>query len=153
MTPLELTKLTALVHRASGSPKVKIGLIDGPVASQHPDLVSENLHEIPGGSAACTQTSSAACMHGTFVAGILSAKRSSVAPAICPGCTLLIRPIFREKTMARDQLPSATPLELATAINQCIDSNVRVINLSLAVAQASSQGEQPLEEALSRTVS
>src|SRR5262249_31506577 len=55
--------------------------------------------------------------------------------------------------MTRDQLPSATPLELATAINQCIDSNVRVINLSLAVAQASSQGEQPLEEALSRTVS
>jgi putative glutathione S-transferase len=34
------------------------------------------------------RASSTACLHGTFVAGILSAKRASGAPAIWPSCTL-----------------------------------------------------------------
>jgi subtilisin family serine protease len=89
MVPLELAKLTALMERTSGSPEVKIGLIDGPVATQHPDLAGEHLREIPGNNGAtCAQANSTACLHGTFVAGILSAKRNSLAPAICPNCTL-----------------------------------------------------------------
>ena len=30
-----------------------------------------------------------------------------VAPAICPDCTLLLRPIFAETTSGREQMPSA----------------------------------------------
>jgi len=45
-------------------------------------------------------------------------------------------------------LPSATPQELAAAIIECIDAGARVINLSLALAQPSTKGEQALEEAL-----
>jgi subtilisin family serine protease len=153
MLPLELVKLTALMERTSGSPEVKIGLIDGPVVTQHPDLAGEHLREIPGkNGGSCTQANSAACLHGTFVAGILSAKRNSPAPAICPSCTLLIRPIFAETTSGREQMPSATPLELAAAIIECIDSGARVINLSLALAQPSTKGEQALQEALNQAV-
>ncbi len=149
MLPLELVKLTALMERTSGNPEVKIGLIDGPVATQNPDLASENLREIPGsGSAMCTQADSSACLHGTFVAGILSARRKSSAPAICPGCSLLVRPIFAEVTTGGEQMPSATPDELAAAIIECIDAGARVINLSLALAQPSTKGEQALEGAL-----
>ena len=46
--PLALVKLTALMERTSGRPDVKIGLIDGPVLTQHPDLAGEHLREIPG---------------------------------------------------------------------------------------------------------
>ena len=153
MFPLELVKLTALMKRTSGSPEVKIGLIDGPVLTQHHDLAGESLREIPGNNGAkCTQANSTACLHGTFVAGILSAKRNSPAPAICPSCTLLIRPIFAEKATGREQMPSATPQELAAAIIECIDAGARVINLSLALAQPSTKGEQALEEALSQAV-
>jgi subtilisin family serine protease len=150
--PLELTKLTGLMHRNSGSPAVKIGLVDGPVSTQHPDFARENLRDISG-NRTCTQSSSKACMHGTFVAGILLAKRGSVAPAICPGCVLLIRPIFSERTTVDDPLPSATPLELATAIHECIDAGACVINLSLAVARPSLQVEKPLEWVLNRAIS
>ena len=123
MIPLELAKLTALMERTSGSPEVKIGLIDGPIVTQHPDLVGEHLREIPGNNGAmCTRANSTACLHGTFVAGILSAKRNSPAPAICPDCTLLIRPIFAEKTTGSEHMPSATPQELAAAIIECIDA-------------------------------
>jgi len=49
-------------------------------------------------------------------------------------------------------MPSATPNELAAAIIECIDAGVRVINLSLALAQPSTNGELSLAEALSRAV-
>jgi subtilisin family serine protease len=153
MAPLELTKLTGLMQRNSGNPAVKIGLIDGPVYTRHPDFARENLRDISGSNPSCTQPNSVACLHGTFVAGILSAKRDSIAPAICPGCILLIRPIFSERTTFDNLLPSATPLELATAIHQCIDAGARVINLSLAVARPSLQVEKPLQDALDRAVS
>ena len=153
MDPLDLVKLKMLMERTSGIPDVKIGLIDGPVVVQHPDLAGESLREIPGNNGArCTQANSTACLHGTFVAGILSARRNSPAPAICPSCTLLIRPIFTEKTTGREQMPSATPQELAAAIIECIDDGARVVNLSLALAQPSTKGEQALEEALSQAV-
>jgi subtilisin family serine protease len=153
MNPLDLVKLTALMDRTSGSPEVKIGLIDGPVVILHPDLAGEHLREIPGNNGGtCSQANSTACLHGTFVAGILSAKRNSPAPAICPNCTLLIRPIFTETTSGREHMPSATPQELAAAIIECIDAGARVINLSLALAQPSTKGEQALEEALNQAV-
>ncbi len=149
MTPLDLIHITTLMERTSGSSDVKIGLIDGPAVIQHPDLTSEQLREIPGNNgAACTQPDSAACLHGTFIAGILSARRGSPAPAICPNCTLLIRPIFTETTSGSEHMPSAKPHELAAAIIGCIDAGARVINLSLALAQLSIGGEQALEQAL-----
>ncbi|MDQ1471080.1 MAG: hypothetical protein QOJ99_2560 [Bryobacterales bacterium] len=153
MDPLNLVRLAALMERTSGRPEVSIGLIDGPVVTRHPDLTGENLREVPGtNGAACAQTRSAACLHGTFVAGILSAKRNSSAPAICPGCTLLIRPVFAESTSGTEQTPSASPQELADAIVGCIDSGARIINLSLGLGQPSTKGEQELEQALNQAV-
>ena len=40
------------MERTSGSPEVKIGLVDGPVVTQHPDLAGEHLHEIGVGASA-----------------------------------------------------------------------------------------------------
>lgn len=147
---LNCVKLTALMKLTSGSPEVTIGLIDGPVNIDHPDLASENIREIPRGrEISCAHAGSAACMHGTFVAGMLSGKRESLAPAICPNCTLQVRPIFAETTRLSEKMPSATPEELATAIIDCTDAGVRVINLSAGLRQPSSKGQRELEEALS----
>lgn len=154
MLPTELVKLTALMQRTSGRPEVRIGLIDGPVLTRHPDLAGGQLNEIagPNGARSCTQTDSGACLHGTFVAGILAARRTSSAPAICPNCTLLIRPIFTGSSFGREQMPSATPQELATAIFDCINSGPHVLNLSLALAQPSTRGEQVLDEAFNQAL-
>jgi subtilisin family serine protease len=153
VTPLGLVKLAVLMDRTSGSPDVKIGLIDGPVFTGHPDLAGEHLHEMSGeNGATCTQANSTACLHGTFIAGILSAKRNSPAPAICPDCTLLIRPIFAETAFGRDHMPSATPQELAAAIIECIDAGARVLNLSLALVKPSIKEEGVLEEAFNQAL-
>jgi subtilisin family serine protease len=145
-TPLNLVKLTQLMKLTSGKRETLIGLIDGPVAIDHPDLVSKNIRAIPGKVAgACTQANSVACAHGTLVAGILSAKRTSFAPAICPDCTLFVRPIFTESVSG--QMPTATPKELAAAIFDCIEAGVRVVNLSMALSHPG-VGESDLKQAL-----
>ncbi len=148
LNPLDLVKLTPLMKLSSGRTETTIALIDGPVATSHPDLSETRIREIPGKlNGTCARASSFACMHGTFVAGILSGKRGSAAPAICPNCTLLVRPIFAETTSSKEQMPNATPEILATAIIDCIDAGAHVINLSAALAQPS-KGERRLEEAL-----
>jgi len=135
--------------RTSGRIEIKIGLIDGPVALDHPDLAVQNIHQVPGKrSGVCSTASSLACLHGTFVAGMLLAKRGSAAPAICPGCTLLVRPIFAETAPVNGDMPSAKPEELAQAIAETVNAGARVINLSAAVSQPSANGERELEEAL-----
>jgi subtilisin family serine protease len=148
MKPLDLVGLTPLMEVSSGDPEVVIGLMDGPVFMDHPDLVTGSIREAPGGRGpGCVQPGSSACVHGTFVAGILCAERESGAPAICPGCTLLVRPIFSE-TSGNGHMPSATPGELAAALIETIDAGVRILNLSAAFAQPSSRSERELEEAL-----
>jgi subtilisin family serine protease len=150
MTALEVVKLLPLMARTTGRPQVTVGLIDGPVVKSHPDFESQNIRELPGEEGgACAQLTSAACRHGTFVAGMLLAKRGSAAPAICPGCSLLVRPIFPETTSGNEPLPSATPEELGAAVIECIDAGARLLNLSAALVQLpSSRGERALEGAL-----
>jgi subtilisin family serine protease len=119
------------------------------VVINHPELVTENIHEVPGRlRGSCALANSIACIHGTFVAGILSARRGSTSPAICPNCTLLVRPIFAETMSGNGQMPSATPESLAAAITDCVQAGAHVINLSMAVASPSLRGERELEAAL-----
>lgn len=153
MNHLDLVELPALMELSRGRSEIVIGLIDGPVATNHPDLASGNIREIPGNlQGTCTRASSVACIHGTFVAGILCAKRGSVAPAICPGCTLLVRPVFLETTSGDEQMPSATPEELGSAIIESIEAGAHILNLSVALAGPSSRGSRVLEEALGYAV-
>jgi subtilisin family serine protease len=132
---------------SAGRSDVAVGLIDGPVAVTHPDLAGD-IREAPGAAAACAQASSLACLHGTFVAGILSARRGSNAPAVCPDCTLIVRPVFAEAATGDLDSPSAEPEELAAAILACVAEGARVINLSLALMQSSPQARTALLHAL-----
>lgn len=150
MRPIDLARLKPLMEITSGSSEIAIGLIDGAVATNLSDLASENIRELSGElQQSCAQVKSTACMHGTFVAGILCARRSSTAPAICPGCTLLVRPIFIESIAQNGEMVSATPEELAAAIIESIDAGARVLNLSVALSHPSSKGERQLDHALS----
>ncbi len=149
MSALDLVRLTALMDLTPGSPEVKIGLIDGPVARDHADLAESSIQEVPAAqTASCQNSKSSACLHGTFLAGILSAKRGSDAPAICPACTLLVRPIFGEGGSGGRHEPSTNPDELAAAVFDCISAGARIINLSLALVRPSKGTDRALKSAL-----
>ena len=122
-TALQLVGLPPLMERTSGRAEIGVALVDGPIVTGHPDLAGGAIREIPGRlRGTCDLAGSAACRHGTFVAGVLVARRGSPAPAICPGCTLLVRPIFAETAAGNGSMPSAAPEELAAAIVDAVEA-------------------------------
>ena len=134
-----------------GRADVVVALVDGPVALDHPDLATGNIRTLATSAGACVDIESASCRHGTFIAGVLAARRGSQAPAIAPGCTLLIRPVFSEAA-AVGQQPSATPQVLADAIVDCVDAGAWVLNLSAALTGGWFGTDCDLREALEYTV-
>jgi subtilisin family serine protease len=146
---LSLINLPPLMQLTAGRPEVVVGLLDGPV-TPHPDLTAENITHLAGAVDHLTNSIGPASGHGTFVAGVLSAKRASAAPAICPGCTLLVRPIFYDLTEPYEEQagPRATPSQLADAIVQSIIGGAGVLSLSASIVGPVSPSDQSLERAL-----
>ncbi len=62
---LSTVDLEPLMRLGMGRPEIAIGLIDGPVLVDHPDLVRENIREVPSrtAGASCFDPSSEACAH------------------------------------------------------------------------------------------
>jgi subtilisin family serine protease len=150
---LGLLRLQALMDISAGISDITVAMIDGPIARNHPDLAHENIRSQQGGEdSTCIKPDSAACLHGTYVAGVLHAKRDCAVPGICPGCSLLTRSIFSEAAALweGDALPSATMEELSAAINEVIDHGARIINLSVGLAAASSRSAPAIDQALEK---
>lgn len=149
MDPLEQTKLTLLMNLSTGSPEIVIGIIDGPIDFNHPGLQEAKIRTVKESQlSACKSASSIACMHGTFIAGILCAKRDIGAPAICPGCEVILRPVFIDEMVDNNNLfPTSTPEELSAAIIEIIDAGAKVINLSLGLSSSSLITYHKLQEA------
>jgi len=146
MDPLEQVKLRSLMNITEGRPEIGIGVIDGPVDFNHSSFRSARLKAVKESQmAACKAASDVACTHGTFVTGILCGSRDTSAPAICPDCTILLRPIFSESTS--EVFPTSTPKELSKALIETVDSGSRIINLSLGLSGTSLFVYRELEEA------
>jgi subtilisin family serine protease len=143
---IDLVRLAPLMDVSAGSAEIAVAVIDGPVAD-HPDLATQNVRRLAGATAGTEGALGIATAHATFVAGILAARRDSAAPGICPGCTLLVKPIFLE-TGSNTGLPSATCDETADAIAECVDAGAHIINLSIGLTQLSPNRERRLEDAL-----
>lgn len=148
MEPLQLTRLTELMAASSGNNTTKIALIDGPVLA-HPDLVGTTIIPLSPIEQFNVKRDGFSLPHGTFMAGILSARRGSKAPAIAPACTLLVRPIFGIRDNS-DQVPLATPEELSRAILDCMDAGAHIINLSVGFTHEEPRLPAKLERVLDR---
>jgi subtilisin family serine protease len=149
---LAVTQLDQLMSMGEGSARVRIGLIDGPVASDDPDIDRAKIIRSSVHAGHCSHPTGTACTHGTVIARMLSASRQSEYPGICPGCEVFVRPIFSEGGTPMD-LPSTSPENLGTAILESVRNGARVLNLSLGVRMPSRRGENMLREALDYTFS
>lgn len=135
MNPLDLVTLNPLMRLTRGKPEVKIGMIDGPVEISHPEFAKANIHAIARSSQiSCLQDNSPACRHGTSVASILCGQRNLSSPAICPGCSLFVRPVFTE-ILSSNFTPRTTPENLSAAILECLRADVQILHLSMALLQ------------------
>ena len=152
MDPLKQIRLHSLMNLSSGKPDIKIGIIDGPVELNHSALEHTNIKTVRSSQVnTCVNASSIACSHGTFVAGIICAKRGLSAPAICPNCEIILNPIFKEETDSLTRngmiLPSATAEGLSKAIIETVDAGARIINLSLGLSSSSLTVFEGLQQA------
>ena len=142
--PVDVVGLSALMGMTLGSREVVIGLLDGPVEVNHPDLETAGLRWL--GSSSCSDAG-VACRHGTFIAGMLVGKRDTVAPAIAPGCTLLVSPVFSEPIQSGVS-PSSSVARVADAMVACVDAGARVLNLSAVLSEVGISRHAGLEHAL-----
>ena len=140
-----LVGLAPLMAASQGLPSVTVAVIDGPVDRGHPALGGAQIDLL--GAAPCDAPESAACRHGTFIAGLLAATRSDRTAGICPGCRLLVRPVFTGEE-ADFATPGAQPEELAKAILQAVAAGARIINLSIALLEFGGAGAAAVQTAL-----
>jgi subtilisin family serine protease len=152
--PFQKVMLAPLMAITAGRSDVVIGLIDGPVDAGHPGLIGARLRELTSApNRGCSLTTSAACRHGTFVAGMLCASRQFLPAAICPGCTLLVRPIFSASGGEAGGMPNAEPEALANAMIDCIRAGASILNLSISLAALSRSANDALAQALNYAAS
>ena len=145
-TPLGQVGLDRLMALTIGAPEIVVGLIGGPVALDHPGLEGGRIRSMPAGGARASSSPTAAG-HGTFVAGVLVGRRGGMAPAICPGCSLLSRPVFADDATGDVR---ATPGALAAAIEECVDAGATILNVSAALTPSAAAGSPALTSALDR---
>lgn len=155
MDPLNLLALGPLMAATRGNSNITIGLIDGPVDLSHPAFQESVITSAKKSQiGACEGANSLACRHGTFIAGILSAKRGTYAPGMCPGCRLLLRPIFIDNMLPNNSkqysdlsFPKSTPEELSEAIKEIVSAGAKIVNLSLGLSTSSLVRNPRLHEA------
>jgi len=147
---LNLVNLPPLMSLTQGCTDISVTLIDGPVNTGLSNFEGSTIRNIsPDGKGECGQPDTFACDHGTLVAGVLLGRRGSTVTAICPGCTLLLRPIFSQTGDDPFGVPSASPEVLARAITEAVLAGTKIVNLSCGIARCSGRGESSLRSAIS----
>ena len=127
---------------AGGVTSLIVAVIDGPYDSNALSGIFQRPPVNLGGDGRCLNLNSG-CDHGTFIMGLLGARRSAPIPGLCPNCRLVHVPLFVDQN-----LPSASVGELATAIRVAISAGARLVNLSLAILGDDLQHDAMLAEAL-----
>ncbi|WP_370204821.1 S8 family serine peptidase [Pararhodobacter marinus] len=111
--------------RCRVSPSVRIGMIDGPVNTNHPALRGADVRYeslLPGGAVPSQD-------HGTAVAALLVGQDSTGALAgFAQGAQLHAISVFD----TRDETDMASVERITQAIDRLVGNGVRLINLSLA---------------------
>lgn len=122
--------------------ELPIAVIDGPYDAT---ALSRILAKAPIslGAGSCGATPNSACDHGTFIMGLLAARRDALIPGLCPGCQILHIPLFID-----EHAPRASIGALANAIMVAVGAGARIINLSLAILGGDSEDDHDLAAAL-----
>lgn len=128
--------------QARRAPGVPVAVIDGPC---DPGALTGILAEQPIslGNASCGTSPNSACLHGTFVIGLLGARRNSPIPGLCPDSKILHIPLFVD-----GRFPQSSVTELANAISLAVAVGAKLINLSLAILGDDAQHHPGLATAL-----
>ncbi len=124
--------------------RLRVAVIDGPYSAIG---LSGKLARNPVslGGARCAVRPKGACNHGTFVLGLLGARRDAPIPGLCPDCELLHIALFSDEDAAQTSMSN-----LALGISDSVAAGASLINLSLAVLTENGLTDEALAMALNR---
>lgn len=104
----------------------RIGMLDTPVADQHPALTDTALVRRN-----FVRGEPASSLHGTAVASLLIGRPGSPVPGMLPGSQLFAAEVFRRRNGPGDSITDTTTETLLAALDWLISQEVQAINLSL----------------------
>lgn len=132
---------------------ITVAVLDSGVDSTHPQL---NGHVLAGANYLRGGSASTDCRgHGTAVASLIAAQPAPDSPlrGLAPGVTILpVTVSERELIDGAATGATATPAQLAAAIDWAVDHRADVLNLSLAVTQDSRTVRRAIQRAVRRDV-
>jgi subtilisin family serine protease len=140
---LDLIGLRSVMALGLGHPDITVGILDGPVSGAHPDLADASMRTVGAHGPRAGGTNPAVSGHGTAVAGILAADRRGRGIGVCPGCALIVRPVFDPGSGE-----NATASSLASGIVDCVRAGARLLNISAAYTGRVPLAEHELRQAL-----
>jgi subtilase family protein/cyclic patellamide precursor peptide PatG len=119
-----------------------VAVIDGPFDAT---ALSEILARTPVSVVNGSCDANGACGHGTFMMGLIGARRDAPIPGLCPECQLVHVQLF-----ADEGAPRASLAKLADAITAAVAAGAKLINLSLAIQGEGVASDPALARALDR---
>jgi subtilisin family serine protease len=119
-----------------------VGVIDGPFDAT---VLSKILARTPVSVANGSCDANGTCGHGTFMMGVIGARRDAPIPGLCPECQLIHVQLFVD-----EEGPRASLAKLADAITAAVAAGAKLINLSLAIQGEGVTSDPALARALDR---
>lgn len=137
---------------SKGRAEVTIGLLDGPIDSEHPNL-RESL--LPGFAINSSLPEDAnGRFHATHLASVIVGKANSECEGIVPDCRLIpVVVLHPAATRAGGISFSCDAVQLAEGIVRAADQGVQVINLSVGTLNATEYERALLDDALAYAAS
>lgn len=135
----------ALAAAGSGSPSVKIGIVDGLPDLCHPALKGASINIL---ESMVPPDSAGPDVHGTGICSIIFGRTKEL-PGLAPGCSGLILPLFFRKGI---ESRSVSQLDLARAVSFGLERDVAIINISAGQKSATTETEAHLDQVLRQSV-
>ena len=152
LNALRVLNVGPLRDFSKGRAEVTIGLLDGPIDSEHPNLRESLRTGFTINSSASGDTDNR--FHATHLASIMVGQANSDCEGIVPGCRLIPVAVLHPAVIgARGISYSCNAVQLAEGIVRVADRGVQVINLSLGTLSATEYERDLLDDALTYAVS
>lgn len=123
---------------ATGDPRIRVAILDGPVDRTHPVFEGATLEFLE------SPAPNASASHGTSVASVLFGQAGSAIHGIVPRCHGLIVPVLRE---SNGKL-AASQLDLARGIALALAHRASIINISAGQFDPGGEAHPYLADAL-----
>jgi cyanobactin maturation PatA/PatG family protease len=137
----ELPGIDLLWQQTQGRPEIRVAILDGLVDQTHPCFVGAQLSRRSTLVRGTARADGSMSRHGTHVASIIFGQPGSSVQGLAPRCQGLVIPVFSDDRRKLSQL------DLSRAIEQAVNAEAHIINISGGQLTEAGEAESWLQQA------